>query len=90
MDSTLEYLLSFLEDEFAAFPEVRVRILPRSGTQRSVDLPQDYDAEANDLHRQRGVIVKVGSREHYFPVEWVTGGRFSEVRALASKIRDGL
>ena len=90
MNTTLEYLLSFLQDEFAAYPEARVQLLPKAGTRRSVDLPQDYDPEANDLHRQSGVIVKIGSREHFFPEEWAHGSRFSEVRKLAQSIRERL
>jgi hypothetical protein len=90
MNVSLEYLLSFLEDEFASFPEARVRLLPKAGTQRSVDLPQDYDPEANDLHKQSGVIVKIGSREHFFPEEWASPRNFEQVRALAAKIRERL
>ena len=90
MNTTLEYLYSYLQDEFAAYPEARVRLLPRAGTRRSIDLPQDYDPESSDLHRQSGVIVKVGSREHFFPEEWISGKRFDEVRRLASQIRDAL
>lgn len=90
MNTPLEYLLFYLQDEFASYPEARVRLLPRAGTRRSLDLPQDYDAEANDLHRQSGVIVKVGSREHFFPEEWATAKRFDEVRKLAQTIREQL
>jgi len=90
MNTPLEYLYSYLQDEFSRYPEARVRFLPKAGVRRSIDLPQDYDAESNDLHRQSGVIVKVGSREHFFPEEWVSGKRFDEVRKLATQIRDSL
>ncbi len=87
MDTQIEYLRSYLEEEFASYPQVRVRVLQPAGTQRSPDLVQDYDADNNDLHRRRGVDVRIGSREFFFPVEWVSHGRFSEVARLASEVR---
>ncbi len=87
MDTQIEYLHSYLVEEFSAYPQVRVRVLQPAGTQRSPDLKQDYDAESNDLHRRRGVDVRVGSREFFFPVDWVIHGRFSEVAKLASEVR---
>lgn len=90
MDASLEYLLSYLEEEFRSFPEVRVRVVQPSGTLRSPDLEQDYDPESNDLHRRQGVNVRVRSREYFFPSEWVASGRYSEISRLAAEIRGSL
>ena len=90
MNTELEYLLGFLEDEFRNTRDVRIRLSPAIGTVRSIDLPQDYDPEANDLHLQRGVFVTTKKREFYFPVQWVSQKNFEEIRKLAVKIHDHL
>ena len=84
------YLLEFLQDEFREFPDVRIQAIQPSGTRRSPDLPQNYDPESNDLHRRQGVVVRTGSREHWFPSEWVTASKYSEISALSRKIRENL
>lgn len=71
MGVDLEFLRGYLEDEFAAVAGARVQVVLPSGTRRSVDLHQDYDPEASDLHSRRGVRVLVGSRDYFFPAEWV-------------------
>jgi hypothetical protein len=71
MDPALEFLRSYLEDEFSSTPGARVQVLLPSTTRRSIDLHQDYDAAAHDLHSRRGVRVTLGSRDYYFPADWV-------------------
>jgi hypothetical protein len=87
MDPSLEYLISFLQDEFGDTSGVRVRLIQPSGTLRSPDLPQDYDPETQSLHQRRGVEVRAGSREFFFPVEWVQSKRFSEVVKQVAEVR---
>ena len=88
MDAELEYLLSFLEQEFAGDPDIRVRLSPRAGTKRSVDLVQDYDASSASLHKERGVFVKSVLFEYYFPAEWVREKQFSKLYALVDEIKE--
>lgn len=90
MDRTLAYLLNFLEEEFRDHPEVRVRVAPKAGTLRSPDLPQDYDAESNDLHLRRGVIVQTRRSEYYFPEEWARAQEYTRIQQLAEEIREKL
>jgi hypothetical protein len=90
MDRELSYLLSFLEDEFRDFPEVRVRVAPKAGTQRSPDLPQDYDAESNDLHLRRGVFVKTRRKEFYFPLDWWHDRKHSHIHRQTEEILEYL
>ena len=87
------YLLNFLEDEFRDYREshgVRVRPLPKAGTERSPDLVQDYDPEANDLHLKRGVLVQTRRKEFYFPIEWAQDRHYDKIRAQIEVIRDSL
>lgn len=90
MDAPLEYLLSYLEEEFRDCAGVRVRALQRAGTLRAADLVQDYDPESRDLHRLRGVTVRVGGREHFFPAEWVENRDFGKIQQLAREIKSQL
>ena len=82
----VEYLLSFLQDELASVTEVRISPVAPSLTQKAMDLPQDYDEESNDVHRLRGVRVRVGSRDFFFPAAWVTSQRMDLVYAQAKEI----
>lgn len=82
----IEYLLMFLEDELGAY-DVRVHAVLPTGTMRSPDLVQDYDAESNRVHENRGVRVRAGSREYFFPEAWVKEGKTELVHALAAEIR---
>ncbi len=84
------YLLEFLKDEFRNHPTIRVQAVQPSGTRRSPDLVQNYDPSSNDLHTRQGVMVRDGSREHWFPSSWVHEKRFDEVRKLAAQISDTL
>ena len=86
----LVYLYDFLRDEFRNFPEVRIQVVQPAGLRKSPDLIQNYDHEANDLHTRSGVIVRTGSREHWFPATWAEQSQYAEIRALASQIRDQL
>jgi hypothetical protein len=80
------YLLNFLEEELSQIPEIRIHPVAPSLTQKSIDLPQDYDTESNDIHLQRGVRVRVGSREFFFPASWVNDQRLDQVHAQAKEI----
>ena len=84
----VEYLLGYLEDELSDIPDIRVHPVAPSGIQKSIDLPQNYDPEANDLHLQRGVRVRHGSREFFFPANWVNDNRLDLVYAQVKEIRE--
>lgn len=86
MDRDLAYLLSFLEDEFRDYPDVRVRVSPKAGAIRSPDLPQDYDPESNDLHIRRGVFVTTRRREYYFPLEWWNDKKHDQIHSQTEEI----
>jgi hypothetical protein len=88
MDLHIEYLLSFLQDEFRDLADLRIHPVAPSGTRKSPDLPQDYDPEEGRVHRSRGVRVRVSSREYFFPVEWVIEGNQNQIRGLATEIRE--
>jgi hypothetical protein len=89
MDIDIEFLRGYLEDEFSAVEGAHIRIVLPSGTARSVDLHQDYDPNANQLHTQRGVRVIVGSRDYFFPAEWVKR-EMKLVYAQVAEMRDYL
>lgn len=72
MGTDIEFLRGYLEEEFSSTEGVRVIVVLPSGTQRSVDLHQDYDPDANRLHALRGVRVLLKSRDYFFPAEWAT------------------
>jgi hypothetical protein len=90
MDLHLEYLRSYLAEEFEHYPNVRIRVPPGAGTQKAVDLIQDYDPEVNDIHLRRGVTIYANTREYFFPVQWVAHKQFDEIKKLAEKIREML
>ena len=87
MDVHIEYLLSFLQDEFRDLEDLRIHAVAPSGTRKSPDLPQDYDPNEGKVHRNRGVRVRVSSREYFFPVEWVIDGKNESLKTLASEVR---
>jgi hypothetical protein len=82
----VQYLLGFLEDEFSRFEDIRIHPVAPSGTQKSIDLPQDYDADSNNLHLQRGVRVRYGSRDFFFPASWVNDQHMDLVYAQTKEI----
>ncbi len=86
----LVYLFDYLKDEFRNYPEVRIQVVQPSGTRKSPDLIQNYDASANDLHTRSGVVVRTGSREHWFPAQWAEESRFEMINALARQVREQL
>jgi len=90
MNPAIEYLLSFLQDEFRNDPEVRVRVHQRAVTKRSPDLVQDYDPETSNLHSRTGIDVRVKSREYFFPMEWAQGPGRKQVDLVIREIRDFL
>lgn len=68
VDQSVAYLLHLLEERFDSS---EIKVFQRPGTQRSIDLPQDYDPQSNQLHRMRGVMLRVRNREFFFPADWV-------------------
>jgi hypothetical protein len=71
MGVDIEFLRDYLQEEFASTESARIQVVLPSGTARSMDLHQDYDANANDLHVRRGVRVILKSRDYFFPANWV-------------------
>jgi hypothetical protein len=88
MDANIEYLLTFLEDELRDLSDIRIHPVAPTGTQKAPDLPQDYDPEESNVHITRGVRVRAGSREFFFPVTWILDGQFDQVKNQAQEIRD--
>ncbi len=88
MNASVEYLLSFLQDELRDFGDLRIHPVAPTGIQKSPDLPQDYDPEEGRVHLHQGVRVRISSREFFFPAEWVEEGRFNQVKDLADEIRN--
>jgi hypothetical protein len=88
MGIDVQYLLGFLEDELKDVEDVRISTVAPSLTQKSMDLPQDYDPNENDIHLLRGVRVRVGSREFYFPASWVNENRLDLVHAQTKEIHE--
>jgi len=87
LSPALVYLYDFLRDEFRNHPEVRIQVIQPAGTRKSPDLVQDYDHDSNDLHTRSGVMVRTGSREHWFPAHWAETSQYGEIRKLAATIR---
>jgi hypothetical protein len=88
MDVNIEYLLQFLNDELSDLTELRIHPVAPSGTVKSPDLPQNYDPEEGGVHLSRGVRVRVGSRDYFFPAEWVIRNEMGLIRSQAEEIRD--
>ena len=88
MDVDIEYLLNYLEDELSSLTEVTIRTVLPCTTQRSPDLPQDYDANSNQLHSERGVRVYAGAQDFFFPSQWVASRQYSEIYKQAAEIKD--
>ncbi len=86
-DPAFECLLEFIRDEFRGVPEVRVSLRHPSTTLRSPDLVQDYDAERSSVHRLRGVMVRAGGRDYFFPDSWSDPRERTRVEALVREIR---
>lgn len=87
MDIDVEYLLYFLEDELRDLADVRIHAVAPSGTRKSPDLPQDYDPNEGQVHLNRGVRVRVRSRDYFFPAAWAKTNP-EAIRAQANEIRD--
>ena len=86
MGVDIEFLRGYLEEEFSSSEGVRVQVVLPAGTARSIDLHQDYDSESNDLHVRRGVRVMIGSRDYFFPAEWIKN-RMDLVYAQVAEMR---
>ena len=87
MDINIEYLLYFLEDELRDLTDIRLHPVAPATTQQSPDLPQDYDPNENTVHLNRGVRVRVSSREYFFPASWVEEHKMDLIREQALEIR---
>lgn len=87
MDIDVEYLLYFLEDELRDLPDIRIHAVAPSGTRKSPDLPQDYDPNEGSVHLNRGVRVRVRSRDYFFPASWSRDNQ-EAIRQQAREIRD--
>ena len=87
MDIHIEYLLSYLQDEFKDSPQLRIHPVAPTGMRKSIDLPQDYDPNESDLHVKRGVRIRVSSRDFFFPVSWVIHQQLELVRSQVEEIR---
>ncbi len=87
IDVNVVYLLDFLKDEFKDYPDLRVNAVAPSTTQKSQDLPQDYDTEEHDVHLLKGVRVRAGGREFFFSASWVSNNQFNLVHDLIREIR---
>lgn len=70
MDVHIEYLLTYLQDEFRDIPDLRIHPVAPAGLQKSIDLPQDYDPNTHQVHLNRGVRIRIGSRDFFFPADW--------------------
>jgi len=81
-------LLNLLEDEFQNTDHIRIRMVFQSDTERSIDLPQDYDPQASDLHLRSGVRVVFGHKEFYFPEQWMTEPSRSSIQRQIEEIYD--
>jgi hypothetical protein len=40
------------------------------------------------VHLDRGVRVRIGSRDYFFPVDWVLQNEFDRIKAQATEIRE--
>jgi hypothetical protein len=89
LNQEIEYLYSFLEDEFRSFENVRLRRVLPSSLSRAADLPQDYDPNSQDLHLRTGVMLRLGGREYYFPVQWVRLKDYGSIQNLVREARRG-
>jgi hypothetical protein len=87
MGVDIEYLLSFLKDELKDLNDLRISATFPSTTQKSPDLPQDYDPDSSEVHLKRGVTVRARSREYFFPAFWVKNGNYDLIRAQALEIQ---
>ena len=85
---SLFYLLSLLEEEFQGAEGVRVKAVFPSTTQRSIDLPQDYDPESNNVHSKSGVNVFTSRRVYFFPTEWIASKNLKAVDAQIAEIKN--
>jgi hypothetical protein len=90
MGPDVEYLLSFLTDEFRDLKSVRIHALAPSGTMKSIDLPQDYDPNENQVHLNRGVRIRAGARDYFFPADWCKPENRSFLMEQVDEIREYL
>jgi len=87
MDIHIEYILSFLEDELKDLQGLRIHPVAPSKAQKAVDMPQNYDPHESNVHTTRGVRVRAGSREYFFPAQWAADGEFQKIKDQAEEIR---
>ena len=90
MDTHLLSLLNLLEEEFGAFEGLMITPVFPSKTERSPDLPQNYDPKSKSLHRQSGVRVRLVSREYFFPTDWFSELNRNRIHQQIEEIRERL
>ncbi len=90
MGVDIEFLRGLLEEEFSSVKDARIQVVLPTGTMRSIDLHQDYDANANTLHVRRGVRVIIRSRDYFFPADWVSASRMDLVHRQVEEMRSFL
>ena len=88
MDINIEYLLYFLEDELRDLQDLRIHPVAPAGIRKSPDLVQDYDPNESHIHLKRGVRVRAGSREYFFPASWAEKGQTDLIKGQALEIRE--
>ena len=87
MGIDIEYLRSYLEDEFKDVPDLRIYVVLPSSTRKSPDLPQDYDPNEGHVHLNRGVNVRARSRIYFFPAQWTEPQYSQKIRDQIDEIR---
>ena len=87
MGIDVEYLHSYLTDEFKDDADLRIYIVLPSTTRKSPDLPQDYDPNAGQVHLKRGVNIRARSRIYFFPASWAENGQRDRIDAQVAEIR---
>ena len=87
MGVDIEYLLTFLADELRDMEDMRITPTFPTTTRKAADLPQDYDPNESTIHLNRGVTVRVRSREFFFPAAWAREGRQDLIGKLTNEIR---
>jgi hypothetical protein len=88
MTPQLLNLLNLLEDEFRQSKDIRISPVFPAKTERSPDLPQDYDPESANVHRVTGVRILVRNREFFFPENWMSESPRHRIHTEIEKIRE--
>jgi hypothetical protein len=88
----LEYLLSYLEDEFGRYEDVRLRkVLPPTQTEKEKDDDEfggPQQKQDNIFSERAGISVRAVGREYFFPLKWAEQKSFNLVEAEVRRIKD--